>query len=109
MGVCGFGEFYLARTERTIRSLQTFKAEALTTDESSDEGCLNHCEQRVRFAYAAPNLVRIEHAKRTGGITVSDGRDLHHYFGAFGGGRYSKIPVPERERLPGMFPPEYAA
>jgi outer membrane lipoprotein-sorting protein len=90
------------------RSLQTLEAEAIATDESSDEGRLNHSEQRVRFAYAAPNLVRMEHPKRTGGITVSDGRDLHHYFG-LGGGRYSKIPVPQRERLPGMFPPEYAA
>jgi hypothetical protein len=91
------------------RSLQTFEAEALATDESSDEGCLNHSEQRVRFAYSAPNLVRIEHPKRKGGITVSDGRDLHHYSGALGGGRYSKIPEPEREHLPGMFPPEHAA
>jgi len=90
------------------RSLQTFEAEALTIEESSYEGCLDHSEERVRFAYAAPNLVRIEHPKRKGGITVSDGRDLHHY-SAFGGGRYSKIPAPKRERLPGMFPPEHAA
>jgi hypothetical protein len=98
----------LGAVSQAYRNLHSFEAEALAIDESFDDGCRNLGEQRVRFSYSAPNLVRVEHLRRTGGISVSDGRDLHHFFG-HPGGRYSKIPAPERERLPGIFPPEHAA
>jgi hypothetical protein len=98
----------LGAVSQAYRNLHSFEAEALAIDESFNDGCRNLGEQRVRFSYTAPNLVRVEHTMRTGGMSVSDGRDLHHFFGHLGG-RYSKIPAPERERLPGIFPPEHAA
>jgi outer membrane lipoprotein-sorting protein len=90
------------------RNLQSFEAEVLATDDSSDEESRNYSEQRIRFAYVAPNLIRIEHPRRTGGITVADGRNLHHFFGKIPGNRYSKTPIPEGQYLPGVFSPEHA-
>src|SRR5215831_20466078 len=93
----------------TYRNLQSLEVEALVSSESFDDGCRSYNEERIRFAYTAPNQVRLEHPRRPGHLIVSDGRDMHTFFGGFGPreGRYSKVPVPEREHLPGMFRAEY--
>jgi len=92
------------------RNLGSLEAEALVSGESFDDACRSYNEQRVRFAYTAPNQVRLEHPRRPSRLTISDGHNLHSFFDRLGPnneGRYSRVPMLERRHLPGMFQAEY--
>jgi outer membrane lipoprotein-sorting protein len=104
------GANLLQAVSDAYRNLGSLRVEALISSESFDDGCRSYNEQRVRFAYTAPNQVRLEHPRRPSRLTISDGHNLHTFFDRLGPnneGRYSKVPVPERKNLPGMFQAEY--
>jgi hypothetical protein len=85
--------------------LETLAVEVLTTNESGGVGELNRNEQRASAYYVAPDCVRIQPAGRRGLTIVTDGREVHTYFGA--GKRYSKVGATTGGWLPGEFQPEY--
>lgn len=92
---------------KTYAKLKTLAVEVRITTESGDEGQMQRGEQRTRAYFAAPDRVRIEPAGPRGITTVTDGHQMHVYFGMAVPNRYSKASSPPRDRLPGMLQPEF--
>lgn len=95
----------LETVAETYANLKSLAVELLIVNESEDDGTFQRSEQRGSGYFVAPDKLRIEQGGRRGTVTVTNGSDLHHYFG--GPRRYSKSPVGRRDVLPGWFRPDY--
>jgi outer membrane lipoprotein-sorting protein len=86
-------------------NLKTLAVEFVYAHESGDDDNFNRSEQRGAAFFVAPDKVRIEQGGRRGTVFVTDGRDLHHYFGI--PKHYLKSLVQSLDRLPGRFQPDF--
>ena len=89
----------------TYAKLSSFEVEILSTTESGDEYSFKRGSQRGRAYFVAPDKVRIDHSGTNGTITVTDGKDRHHYFRQMN--RYSTSAVVPGPPIPGFFRTDY--
>jgi outer membrane lipoprotein-sorting protein len=100
----------LRNVSAAYRAITTLKIEAVLVNESGDEDASSRSEQRVQFAYGAPDRMRYEAGGKHGMFQVADGRHLHTVFRrhAFeGGSRVSSIPISGMHDLPHVFRPDF--
>jgi hypothetical protein len=71
----------LSTVAATYASLETVAVELLITNESNDGERINRSEQRAKGWFATPDKVRIERGGQRGSVIVTNGVDLHHWFG----------------------------
>jgi hypothetical protein len=95
----------LQEVARTYGNLQSLSTEIVSIDESGDEDSFSRSERRGVAFFVAPDRIRIEDGGRRGTVIVTNGTDLHTYFGA--PKRYSRTTVQRPDLLPGWFRPEF--
>jgi outer membrane lipoprotein-sorting protein len=95
----------LEKVGESYAKLESFEVEILFTMESGDEDSFSHSRQRARALFAAPNKIRFDCGGRQGTVVVSDGVDIHHYYG--GQKYYQTSAVEPGHRLQGQFNPKY--
>lgn len=70
----------LRNVSETYRSVKSLDVDALSVVESGDENSNSRAQQRIRFAYAAPDRMRYEPRGKNQMLQVSDGVQLHTVF-----------------------------
>ena len=104
----------LHEVAEAYRALTFLEVEALHVTESGDEDSSQRGQQRLRFAFAAPDRFRFERCGKPGFLTVADGEYQHtrfpkppHIPGTDMYNRNRISDMPEQMRLPNSFRPEF--